>query len=146
MDSKGSDQHAHPHSLIMISPCIHWLIWISLLLAFTTKTPIQLHYYKIMQMCFVFTIHVYHPVSMVSESALILSWGSRVDVLKFQTLYSFLFWPKFCFLCSRFFKYLMEWQTVQTLIRQKSSLIWVCIVCIYHFVRNFNVPYFRQLP
>ena len=27
------------------------------------------------------------------------------------------FWPKFCFLCSGFFKYLVEWQTVQTLIR-----------------------------
>ena len=35
-----------------------------------------------------------------------------VNVLKFRTLYSLLFWPKFCFLCTCFLKYLVEWQTV----------------------------------
>ena len=35
-----------------------------------------------------------------------------VNFLKFRTLYSILFWLKFCFLCSSFFKYLVEWQTV----------------------------------
>ena len=37
---------------------------------------------------------------------------NTVNVLKFRTLYSILFWPKFCFLCSYFLKYLVEWQTV----------------------------------
>ena len=35
-----------------------------------------------------------------------------VNVLKFRTLYSILFQPKFCFLCSCFLRYLIEWQTV----------------------------------
>ena len=35
-----------------------------------------------------------------------------VNVLKFRTLYSLLFWPKFCLLCTCFLKYLVEWQTV----------------------------------
>ena len=35
-----------------------------------------------------------------------------VNFLKFRTLYSIFFWLKFCFLCSGFFKYLVEWQTV----------------------------------
>ena len=35
-----------------------------------------------------------------------------VNFLKFRTLYSILFWLKICFLCSSFFKYLVEWQTV----------------------------------
>ena len=43
----------------------------------------------------VFTLHMY-----------------TVNFLKFRTLYSILFWLKFCFLCSSFFKYLVEWQTV----------------------------------
>ena len=37
---------------------------------------------------------------------------STINVLKFQTLYSILFWPKFCFVCSCLLKYLVEWQTV----------------------------------
>ena len=40
-----------------------------------------------------------------------------VNVLKIRTLYSILFLPKFCFLCSCFLKYLVERQTVQTQIR-----------------------------
>ena len=46
--------------------------------------------------------------------------GDTVNVLKFKTLYSILFWPKFYFLCSCFlniFNYLVEWQIVQTQIR-----------------------------
>ena len=35
-----------------------------------------------------------------------------VNVLKFQTLYSYYFWLKVCFLCSCFLKHLVEWQTV----------------------------------
>ena len=35
-----------------------------------------------------------------------------VNVLKFRTLYSILFWPKFSFLCSCFLNYLVERQTV----------------------------------
>ena len=41
----------------------------------------------------------------------------QVNILKFQTLYSILFWPKFCILCNCFLKYFVEWQTVQNLIR-----------------------------
>ena len=37
---------------------------------------------------------------------------SMVNVLKFLTLYSILSWLKFCFLCSCFLKYLVEWQTM----------------------------------
>ena len=37
---------------------------------------------------------------------------STVNALKFQTLYSLLFWPKLCFLCTCFLKYLVEWQTM----------------------------------
>ena len=52
------------------------------------------------------------------DTCLIYSFASStVNVLKFQTLYSLLFWPKFCFLCTCFLKYLVEWQTVLTLIR-----------------------------
>ena len=40
-----------------------------------------------------------------------------VNVLKFRTLYSIPLWPKFCSLCNCFQKYLVEWQTVKTLIR-----------------------------
>ena len=40
-----------------------------------------------------------------------------LNVLKFRTLYSIHFLPKFYFLCSWFLKYLVEWQTVLTLIR-----------------------------
>ena len=50
------------------------------------------------------------------------------------------FWPKFCFLCFYFLKYLVEWQTVQTLIRL------ILKDCIYHFVRNINVPEFSETP
>ena len=32
---------------------------------------------------------------------------TMVNVLKFRTLYSIPFWPKFCFLCSCFLKYLV---------------------------------------
>ena len=69
----------------------------------------------------------------------------RVNVLKFRTLYSRLFWPKFCFWCSCFLKYLVEWQTVQTPIRpllQEQSAL-VCTVGICHFVRNLCVWKFR---
>ena len=38
--------------------------------------------------------------------------NNTVNFQKFRTLYSILFWLKFCFLCSSFFKYLVEWQTV----------------------------------
>ena len=37
---------------------------------------------------------------------------NTVNVLKFWALYSLLFWPKFCFSCTGFLKYLVEWQTV----------------------------------
>ena len=67
--------------------------------------------------------------------------SSTVNVSK-GTLHSILLVPKFCFLNSYFLTYSMEWQTVQTLIRW-SSLIWVCTVCIFHFVRNFCVRNFR---
>ena len=66
--------------------------------------------------------------------------NNKVKVLKFRTLYSILFWPKFCFLCSCFLKYLLE------LCRPCSdcsfSLIWVCTVCISYFVRHFGVRNF----
>ena len=44
-----------------------------------------------------------------------------VNVLKFRTLCFVHFWPKFCFLCNCFLKYLMEWQTVKTLIGMANS-------------------------
>ena len=37
---------------------------------------------------------------------------NTVNVLKFWTLNSNLFWAKFCFLCTCCLKYLVEWQTV----------------------------------
>ena len=45
-------------------------------------------------------------------SYLFCSGVHTINFLKFRTLYSILFWLKFCFLCSGFFKYLVEWQTV----------------------------------
>ena len=39
-------------------------------------------------------------------------FNGTVNFLKIRTLYSVLFWLKFCFLCSSFLKYLVEWQTV----------------------------------
>ena len=53
-----------------------------------------------------------------------LQYTVTVNVLKFRTLYSLLFWPKLCFLCTCFLKYLVEWQTV-------------------YFIRNFGVRIFR---
>ena len=54
-------------------------------------------------------------------------------------------WPKLCFLCSCFLKYLVEWQTVKTLIRlllqEQSDLGLHCSIC--DFVRNFGVLNFR---
>ena len=50
------------------------------------------------------------------------------------------FWPKFCFLWSCFLKYLVEWQTVETLIGSSLS---GSTVCICHFVRNIVVLNFR---
>ena len=50
---------------------------------------------------------------------LVTAWGGAVTVsdLKFQALHSLPVLPKFCFLCSCFLKYLVEWQTVWTQIR-----------------------------
>ena len=43
----------------------------------------------------------------------VMKWYiDTVNILKFPTLYSILFWPKLYFLWSYFLKYLMEWQTV----------------------------------
>ena len=45
-------------------------------------------------------------------SALKSNLGNMVNVLKFRTLYSLLFWPKFYFLRTCYLKYLVELQTV----------------------------------
>ena len=50
---------------------------------------------------------------------LVTAWGGDVAVndLKFQALHFIPVLPKFCFSCSCYLKYLVEWQTVQTQIR-----------------------------
>ena len=61
--------------------------------------------------------------------------------------FSIFFWIKFCFLCSCFFKCLMEWQCRPwSDCSFRSSLIWVCTFCIWHFVRNFGVRNLRTFP
>ena len=66
--------------------------------------------------------------------------ASTVNVLNFPTLYSILFWPKFCCLCSCFLKYLVEWQAVQILTR--SSLIGSA--CLHMpLCQKFRVRHFR---
>ena len=47
-----------------------------------------------------------HPSKLKSLSAAI--HVHTVNVLKFQTLYSVLIWPKFCFLCNYFLKHLAD--------------------------------------
>ena len=49
----------------------------------------------------------------------------------------FIFSLNFAFM-QMLLKYLMEWQTVQTLIRLlfRSSLIWVCTICLCHFLES----------
>ena len=65
---------------------------------------------------------------------------------QFRTLCSILFRPKFFFSCSCYLKYL-KWNGKQCRpwsdCSSGSSLIWVCTVCICHFVRNFGVSNFR---
>ena len=62
---------------------------------------------------------------------------SMVNVLKIQTLYSLLFWPKSCFLCTCFLKILSG----------KANSVdpdqTVCTVGIYHFVKQFAFGNFR---
>ena len=57
-----------------------------------------------------------------------------VIVLQFQTLYSMLFRPKFCFLCSSFLKYLVEMansvdpdQTAPSGLQEQSDLGLHCL-------------------
>ena len=72
-----------------------------------------------------------------------------VNILKFQTLYSTSFWHKLCFFL---FPEILSGMassvyTDQTAPQGEGSiLIWVCTVCIYHFVRNFSVWSLRILP
>ena len=57
---------------------------------------------------------------------------NTVNVLKFRTLNSILFWLKFCFLCICLSKCLLEWLTVKTLIRlltQEQSILG--LHCLY---------------
>ena len=71
---------------------------------------------------------------------LLLMTVFTVNVVKFQTLYFVLLRPKFCFLCSCFLKYLLEWQTVQTPL---SSLIWVYAIChtwVYKILGHLPYP------
>ena len=63
-----------------------------------------------------------------------------VNVLKFWTLYSILFWLKCCFLCSCFLKCLVEWQTVLTLTRLLRS--WSALFA-YGILSNFGVQTLR---
>ena len=60
---------------------------------------------------------------------------NMVNILKFWTHHSIL-WPEACFLWSCFLKYFVEWQTVLTLFRLWSSLIWSYTVFMSHFVRT----------
>ena len=46
------------------------------------------------------------------RQSLVLLQPVTVNVLKFQTLYPILSWPKFCFICNCFLKYLVERQSV----------------------------------
>ena len=47
--------------------------------------------------------HVAFTVKIYGLAMFLISpWKHTVNVLKFRTLYSILFWPKFCFLCSGF--------------------------------------------
>ena len=70
-----------------------------------------------------------------------------VCVLEFRTLYSILFWPKFCFFMQLFLKILSGMANSvdpdQTAPSVRSSLIWICTVCLCHFVRHFGVRNFR---
>ena len=69
----------------------------------------------------------------LNEFQLFKSWDSKtklythistVNVLKFRTLYSVLFWPKLCFLCTCFLKYLVEWHSVDPDQTAPSGAVW----------------------
>ena len=70
-----------------------------------------------------------------------------VNVLKFQTLNSILFWPKFCILCSSFLKYLVGKQCrPRSDGSLRSSLIWVCTVCMCHLSDTLVYEILGNLP
>ena len=97
---------------------------------------------------FHFSLKINGHVPLFPKTLPLFSWGAMnigyvcdlnhswytVNSLKFRTLYSILFWPKFCFICICCLKYLVSF---------KSSLIFICTVCICHFVRHFGVCNFR---
>ena len=72
-----------------------------------------------------------------------------VNVLKFRKLHLILFGVMFAFLCRCFLKIprLALWNGKQCRpwsdCSFRSSLIWVCSLCICHFISNFAVPNFR---
>ena len=82
------------------------------------------------------------------NSKLNISWfstkNSSVNVLKFQTLYSLLFRPKFCFFMQLFLKILGDGkncgpdQTVPKGAVWSWSAAWIC-----HFIWNLGVRNFR---
>ena len=60
----------------------------------------------------VFTLNIRTPLLLTSLVLRFEQVDFTLNVLKFQTLYSILIWHKFCFLCSPFLQFLVEWQTV----------------------------------
>ena len=65
-----------------------------------------------------------------------------VNGLKFQHLIILIFLP--CvLLCCCFLKYSVEWQNSVDWSGCSFSLIWVCTLCICHFIRNFGVQNFQ---
>ena len=84
------------------------------------------------------SLHVYRECKQQLPS----SW-LMVNALNFLHYIKYCNGLNFVFLRICFFKYLVEWQTVQIPIRLlRSSLIWVCTVCICHFEGNWGIQTF----
>ena len=60
-----------------------------------------------------------------------------VNVQKILTLYSILFWLKLCCFMQLYFKILGGMANSVNPDQTAPCLIWVCTVCICHFVRHF---------
>ena len=85
-------------------------------------------------------------VFLISSQKCIYAVGTYSKCPKILNTLFHTFFTKFCFLCSCFSKYTVDWNGKQSRPQSdcsfRSSPILVCTVCIFHFVRNFGVQNF----
>ena len=106
----GIGFYLQPSTLVFKSISGQLLLLQSSFLAYTfslTRTQTMQHHVMTITL-----FRVYRLCYVLCQSYYLASFLITINVLKFWTLYFILFWPKLCFLCSSFVKYLVEWQTV----------------------------------